>query len=259
MADAPRIPSADSYQTRGGISVRRIVEAIPVEEAIEPVIDGLDSQRGVLLASSYEYPGRYTRWDMGFVNPPLALTSRGRNFSLAALNTRGLVLLPTLASLIETLPAVASAELRKKDIIGTITLAEGRFPEEQRSKQASIFSLLRAIIDLFAHPDEPHLGLYGAFGYDLAFQFEPLKLRLARSKDQRDLVLYIPDELVVIDHQREQAVRYRYDFEVDGHSTQGLPRDGAEAPYVGTNTIDRVCDHEPGEYAEGVRVAREAF
>ena len=259
MADGPRIPSADSYQTRGGITVRRIVEAIPVEGAIEPVIDALDSQRGVLLTSSYEYPGRYTRWDMGFVNPPLALTSRGRNFSLSALNARGQLLLSPLGGVIESLPAVASAEVRKNDIIGTIKIAEGRFAEEQRSKQPSIFSLLRAIIDLFAHPDEPHLGLYGAFGYDLAFQFEPLKLRLARPKDQRDLVLYIPDELVVVDHRRERAVRYRYDFEVDGCSTQGLPRDGATAPYVGANKTDRACDHEPGEYAEGVRMAREAF
>lgn len=259
MADGPRIPSVDSYQTRGGITVRRIIEGIPVEGAIEPVIDALDSQRGVLLASSYEYPGRYTRWDMGFVNPPLALTSRGRTFNLSALNARGQVLLSTLARVIESLAAVASAEVRKNDITGTMKAAEGRFAEEHRSKQPSIFSLLRAIIDLFAHPDEPHLGLYGAFGYDLAFQFEPLKLRLARPKDQRDLVLYIPDELVVIDHRREQAVRYRYDFEVDGHSTQSLPRDGAEAPYVGTNRIDRECDHEPGEYAEGVRIAREAF
>ena len=47
--------------------------AIPVKNAIEPVIDALDGHRGALLASSYEYPGRYTRWDMGFVDPPLVL------------------------------------------------------------------------------------------------------------------------------------------------------------------------------------------
>ena len=58
----------------------------PVRHAIEPILDALDARRGALLASSYEYPGRYTRWDMGFVDPPLALTARGRRFRAEALN-----------------------------------------------------------------------------------------------------------------------------------------------------------------------------
>ena len=255
----PSVPGATNYRTHGGISVRRIIEGLPIQAAIEPVIDGLDNQRGVLLASSYEYPGRYTRWDIGFVNPPVVLTSRNRDFQLSALNERGQVLLPAIADTIEALPAVASTDRQAHQISGTIQAASGRFPEEQRSKQPSVFSLLRALIALFASSEDSDLGLYGAFGYDLAFQFEPLRLRLERPEDQRDLVLYIPDELVVIDHRREQAVRYRYDFEVNGRSTQPLPREGAVAPYVGTNEIPRVCDHGPGEYAAGVRVARESF
>ena len=255
----PSASGATNYRTHGGIRVRRIIEGIPMQAAIEPVIDGLDNQRGVLLASSYEYPGRYTRWDIGFVNPPVVLTSRNRDFQLSALNERGQVLLPAIADTIEALPAVASTDRQAHQISGTIQAASGRFPEEQRSKQPSVFSLLRAFIALFASSEDSDLGLYGAFGYDLAFQFEPLRLRLERPEDQRDLVLYIPDELVVIDHRREQAVRYRYDFEVNGRSTQHLPREGVVAPYVGTNEIPRVCDHGPGEYAAGVRVARESF
>ena len=46
--------SATSYETAGGIRVRRTVEDIPVANAIEPVIAALDARRGVLLASSYE-------------------------------------------------------------------------------------------------------------------------------------------------------------------------------------------------------------
>ena len=48
--------------------------------------------------------------------------------------------------------------------------------------------------ELFASPDDEHLGLYGAFGYDLVFQFEPMSSARAPD-DQRDLVLYLPDEL----------------------------------------------------------------
>src|SRR6185437_2526998 len=92
-------------------------------------------------------------------------------------------------------------------LTGRVIPSNLRFTEEQRSKQPSAFTVVRALVELFGSEADPHLGLYGAFGYDLAFQFEPLRLKLERPADQRDLVLYVPDELTVIDHQREQAVR----------------------------------------------------
>lgn len=47
--------------------------------------------------------------------------------------------------------------------------------------------------------DDPQLGLYGSFGYDLTFQFEPIRLKQDRSDEQRDVVLYVPDRILVVD------------------------------------------------------------
>jgi anthranilate synthase len=250
---------AGTYETRGGIRVRRTVEEIPVANAIEPIVHALDERRGVLLASSYEYPGRYTRWDMGFVDPPLVLVARGRGFRLEALNARGRVLLPAIEPALRALDAVERVTAADGRLEGEVRAPVGRFAEEERSRQSSVFSVLRGLIALFAAEDEPHLGLYGAFGYDLAFQFEPIKLRLERPGAQRDLVLYLPDELVIVDHRRERASRRRYEFEVGGRATGTLPRDGAAAPYVGSTRVPRRCDHERGEYAAMVGVARKSF
>jgi anthranilate synthase len=247
------------YETPGRIRVRRTVETIPTAGAIEPIVDALDTQRGVLLASNYEYPGRYTRWDMGFVDPPLALVARGRAFRVEALNARGRVLLPPITEALRALPAVERIVATEEAVEGAVREPAGRFTEEDRSRQPSIFSVLRALIALFHHRDEPHLGLYGAFGYDLAFQFEPVRLRLERPPDQRDLILYLPDELIIVDHRREVAMRRRYDFEAAGRSTTGLPRTGATAPYQPAVRAPRAADHAPGEYAAMVRVARESF
>src|SRR5829696_6420292 len=138
--------TVERYTTRGGISVERTVERIPVAGAIEPLIDALDSQPGVLLTSSYEYPGRYTRWDLGFVNPPLRLTGSGRRFEIAALNARGRVLLPAVAACVEALPAVAELTRGDDALRGRIEAATERFVEEERSKQPSLFTLLRALV-----------------------------------------------------------------------------------------------------------------
>ncbi len=250
--------STQTFQTRGGITVHRCVEELPMDGAIEPILTALDSHRGVLLTSSYEYPGRYTRWDIGFVDPPLALTARGRHFQIVSLNVRGFTMLPWILDALQKHDAVASVHFDLDKVWGTVATSPARFAEEERSKQPSIFSIVRAVADLFASREDEHLGLYGAFGYDLAFQFEPLRLRMEHGVG-RDLVLYLPDELVIVDHRREKALRRSYEFELGEQTTKDGARGGASQPYVAGEQVERDCDHQPGEYADGVRRAQAAF
>ncbi len=250
-----------SYRTRGGVLVHRTVEPIDGVAAIAALTRQLDERRGALFASSYEYPGRYTRWDMGFCDPPLRIVARGRELCVEALNQRGQVLLASIGHVLESLPDLASFTSGETLLRCRLREPEGRFPEEERSKQPSVFTVLRALVHLFGADEDAHLGLYGAFGYDLAFQFEPLRLRLERPARQRDVVLFLPDELLLVDHRRELATRRRYDFEVGGRTTVGLPRDGEAQPFAPApaSATPRPCDHEPGEYAAAVRTARESF
>ena len=66
-----------TYRTAGGIDVAVDVTPLPYENACDGLIAALDHRRGVLFSSGMDAPGRYTRWDMGFVDPPLALTHAG--------------------------------------------------------------------------------------------------------------------------------------------------------------------------------------
>src|SRR4030095_8036769 len=144
--------TATTYETAGGIRVHRTVDEIPVANAIEPVVHALDAHRGVLLASSYEYPGRYTRWDMGFLDPPLALSARSLDFRVQALNARGRVLLAPVAAALRSLDAVERMSITDDSLEGAIRAPAGRFVEEERSRPPSVFSLLRALGALFRHP-----------------------------------------------------------------------------------------------------------
>jgi anthranilate synthase len=250
-----------SYLTNGGIQVVREIETRAYNPADTALADALDNRRGVLFSSSFEFPGRYTRWDMGFVDPPLVFTARARRFSIEALNRRGRVLLPAIGEALASLPATA-VERSGDAVAGEVGEGRERFAEEDRSRQPSVFSVLRALIRLFGSPEDQHLGLYGAFGYDLVFQFEPMRLRLPRPDDQRDLVLYLPDEILVVDHMRQMAAVHRYEFAVGRQSTAGLERGAAAAPYRLDHMPARKpaeSDHGPGEYAALVERAKEAF
>jgi anthranilate synthase len=250
-----------SYHTEGGIGIRRETTHQPYRPADNALAGALDTRRGVLFSSSFEFPGRYTRWDMGFVDPPLVFIARGRHFAVHALNERGRILLDPIAATVGALTAT-TVERRSNDrVTGEIGETEERFPEENRSRQPSVFSVLRALIQLFASSEDQHLGFYGAFGYDLVFQFEPMQLRLPRSDDQRDLVLYLPDEILIVDHMRQSAAVHRYEFEVAGATTSGLPRTTEPDPYRLDRAVNRPSesDHGPGEYAALVERARAAF
>ena len=253
---------SESYRTNGGILIRREISDRAYRPADTALADALDTRRGVLFSSSFEFPGRYTRWDMGFVDPPIVFTARGRQFSIEALNRRGCMLLNPVADAIAGLGATSLERTGEDRISGEIRESEARFPEERRSRQPSIFSVLRALIHLFGSAGDQHLGFYGAFGYDLVFQFEPMQRHLPRPEDQRDLVLYLPDEILVVDHMRQSAAVHRYEFEMAGGATADLPRATAPDPY----RLDRAplarpsqSDHRPGEYAALVERARAAF
>ncbi|QGZ36869.1 anthranilate synthase [Stappia indica] len=248
----------ETFVTKGGIGISVVTRAADYEQGTSPWIDRLDAERGAVFSSSYEYPGRYTRWDMALVNPPLVLESRGSNVRVEALNERGRLLLPAVERCLAAHEDVEGLARDSELLTLRVRPATRAFSEEERSRQPSVFSVIRAISALFAC-DDGHLGLYGAFGYDLAFQFEPIELVLARPDDQRDVVLYLPDEILLVDHYGRKAHVRSYDFEVDGISTADLPRGGSKEAYRPANEDPGRGDHEPGEYAKLVDAAKDYF
>ena len=90
------------------------------------------------------------------------------------------------------------------------------------------------------------------------FQFEDLVQKRAREKDQRDIVLYIPDRILAYDRATGRGVILSYEFSFDGQSTKGLDRETPQSIYAKTKR-EGFADHAPGVYQETVETARKAF
>jgi len=253
-----------AFRTAGGITVRRSTEPCD-PEVLTTLVRDVENRRGGVLSSGMEYPGRYSRWHLGYVDPCLEIAARGRRVTATALNGRGRVLLPVVArALAEHGPLQDGG--RPDGAAVAVTVPEpdpaAFYTEEQRSRRPSVFSALRSVVALFASDADPHLGLYGAFGYDLAFQFEPVEQVLERDPGDRDLVLHLPDSVVVRDRKRETCVRHAYEFTVPGPdgaeaATDGLPRATDPTPPVVTAEVP--AQPEPGSYAAVVAEAKERF
>jgi len=237
--------------------------------AIERLVDLLDHRRGALLTSSYEFPGRYARWSLGFVDPPLEIAGTGHHCKITALNARGQVLLePVMAAMNELLGDGILSDVTQKGDVIDVQVAQagevGSFAEEDRSRQPTLFSVVRALVKLFGYDSDENgdlqFGLYGSFGYDLTFQFEPIKQSQERDPTQRDLLLYLADELVVVDQSRNSAWTASLDFSYGGKSTKGLPHDGTSEPFRGFEGEEfQARDTPEGDFTKSVALAKEQF
>ncbi|MBB3442001.1 anthranilate synthase [Rhizobium sp. BK379] len=259
MVTILRDDGAEIYETKGGITVTRQRRAIPYADAVSSYVDKLDERRGAVFSSNYEYPGRYTRWDTAVVDPPLGVSSFGRNVWIEAYNERGEVILEFIVERLKTVSELELGALTARRLDLTVKMPDRVFTEEERSKMPTVFTVLRAITDLFYSQADASIGFYGAFGYDLAFQFDAIDLKLERPSDQRDMVLYLPDEILVVDNYAAKAWVDRYDFSKNGKTTEGRAGDIAAEPFIRTDTIPPKSDHRPGEYAELVVKAKESF
>src|SRR5438128_11772184 len=77
------------FTTPHGIAVTRTVSRAPYRKGLTHVLRDLDHSRGIYLSSGYEYPGRYSRWDIASTRPPLEIVYRGRRVEFRTLNQRG--------------------------------------------------------------------------------------------------------------------------------------------------------------------------
>src|SRR6201997_672697 len=228
------LPERSEYVTRGGLAVQRVVEHFTSgANRLDALIDLLDRRRGVVLSSGTTVPGRYESFDLGFSDPPLVLETSDVNFALSALNARGEVLIAFLGDTLRE-PCVVISEKTATRLAGHVVRGEAPVEEDQRTRRASVMSLVRDLVRVFASGDDGMLGLFGAFAYDLVFQIQRFVERRPREKDQRDIVLYVPDRLLAYDRATSRGAQLSYDFPWNGKSTAGLPRDTAESLYART-------------------------
>src|ERR1022692_3513216 len=147
------------YSTKSGIAVTRVVSKVSFKNGLKSLLKDLDSHRGVYLSSGYESPGRYARWVFASTRPPLEIVATGRDVEFRPLNPRGEMLNRMLEPVLQGHPHWDSFGRRGASLHGRLQPLPKLFAEEERSKQPSAFSILRALIEEFRHPEDSRLAL----------------------------------------------------------------------------------------------------
>src|SRR5689334_11833090 len=244
------------YTTPHGIQVTRTLSKANYRRGLKPLLRDLDRHRGIYLSSGYEYPGRYSRWDIAATRPPLEIVSYDRRVEFRPLNDRGRAMLRMLEPVLAKHPHWEQFGFEGDMLAGRLKPLPPLFSEEERSKQPSAFTILRTLIEEFRGEEDSRLGLVGAFGYDLLFQFEPIEKKLPRN-GHKDLHLFLCDDIWFMDRKREQVERFRFEFTRGTVSTRGLERKAASVtPPSPAPSGPIVSDHAPEEYMANVERVR---
>ncbi len=249
----------ETFTTPNGITVSRTISKVPYQRGLKTILRKLDAQRGIYLSSGYEFPERYSRWDVAANAPPLEIIAAGRDITFNALNERGEAINRMLHSVLRDHPHWESCVLDGNTLRGHMKPLPAFFSEEERSKQPSAFTILRALIHEFQSPITNRLALVGAFGYDLLFQFDPIQLKLPR-QGVKDLHLFLCDDIYFMDRKKETIERYQFDFTRGNDSTVGKARTGAKLLKPKKRKPAPIAsDHTQEQYMAKVQTVREGM
>src|ERR1700738_2408700 len=120
-----------TYTTPGGIAVTRTASKISYQRGLKHLLRQLDTRRGIYLSSGYEYPERYSRWDVASVCPPLEIVAAGREIEFRPLNQRGESLNRILLPLLERHSHWEEFALLGSALHGRLKPLPALFPEEE--------------------------------------------------------------------------------------------------------------------------------
>src|ERR1700730_1425572 len=131
------------FETGGGVRVTRTATTFD-PAVLAGITQQVEARRGGVLSSGMEYPGRYSRWHMAYVNPCVEIVARGRRVAGRALTARGEVLLPVLVpALLRAGTPADSGPGPGAGIEVVVPEPAGLVAEEDRSRRPTVFSALR--------------------------------------------------------------------------------------------------------------------
>lgn len=210
--------------TNLNIKINRKETKIDAKQGITFLIDYLETKRGMFLSSGTEYPGRYSRWETGFFAPPIEVIAYFDKVIFKPLNKRGTVLINIFEAILqEKNNGQYFLSMDNDKFVAQINHTNKIFREEDRSKQPSVLTPIRTLLNALKYDEQDALGFYGAFGFDLLFQFEKIELINKRDEKQPIIRLFFPDRVYTYDRKKEEAFLYEYNFSYEKFSTEGIP------------------------------------
>ncbi|MCW9700002.1 anthranilate synthase component I [Avibacterium sp. 20-129] len=161
-------------------------------------------QTNTLLLESAEISSKNSLKSLLLINSALKISCLGQCVTFNALNENGVALLPLLQ---EKLQHMAQRLLQQDNqLIAEFAPLNPDLDEDSKLQAPTIFDGLRCLTALYKTSETP-IFLGGLFAYDLVANFIPMENIVLHNDGLScpDYVFYLAENLLILDHQRQQA------------------------------------------------------
>lgn len=183
------------------IGFRRTLEAeVDAQALFAALTDGAERVGCVLLQSSDNIP-KYGERSLAVVGASVCLRGRNEAFTITALDDRGRLLMPHLASRLATLTSIE--RVGDDEIRGVLAPDYRSVSGRERPFRRNHMDIVRALA-FCGEGDEfdalPTHGLFGVFGYTFVHQYEDFARNPSDVLDEPDYELFLATRMFMIDH-----------------------------------------------------------
>ena len=185
--------------------MRTRVNTVPIEyqDAFDFYRQNCNGGVNLLMESISELNLAYAKQSLVVPHPAVKITGKNEDFSLEALTDTGCAILSAFDH--DDFPY--AHDLHREDglIRGKVEkVVNPNVPEHERIRLQNTSYVIRTVLEKFRGVEDDLAGLYGAFAYDFARNFEDFGDRFIEGGSP-DFVLYLPTTLVHFDDRREKA------------------------------------------------------
>jgi anthranilate/para-aminobenzoate synthase component I len=143
--------------------------------------------------------------------PAVKITGKNEDFMMEAMSDAGCAILNGFCK--NDFPYAHDLNITDGMIKGKVKkVVNPNIPENERVRQQNTSYVIRTVLEKFRGVDDDIAGLYGAFAYDFARNFEEFGDRFSEGGSP-DFQLYIPTTLFHFDDRREKATIREFYFD----------------------------------------------
>ncbi|VGM96564.1 Anthranilate synthase component 1 [uncultured Avibacterium sp.] len=161
-------------------------------------------QKNTLLLESAEISSKNSLKSLLLINAALKISCLGQSVTFTALNENGAALLPLVQEKLQ--PIAQRLSHQDKQMIAEFSPLNPNLDEDSKLQAPTIFDGLRCLTDLYKTSETP-IFLGGLFAYDLVANFIPMENIVLHNDGLScpDYVFYLAENLLILEHQRQQA------------------------------------------------------
>ncbi|MDO8741267.1 MAG: anthranilate synthase component I family protein [Candidatus Woesearchaeota archaeon] len=165
-----------------------------------------------LLMESRSGNPAYARNNLVAATQALKLSGKNEHFKIEALSEVGRAMLRYFSK--EDFPYAANVKITENSIEGIVERTfDPNLTEFERIRQPNISYAIRTVLSKFKDIQYGFAGLYGAFTYDFARNFENFGDRFSKGGSD-DFKLFLPSNILHFDGKKESAEHFQ--LEIDG-------------------------------------------